>query len=85
MKVKELIEKLQKCNQEMDIILEHNIDVQDNEISCYLPWDILNGDLPKLGLRYDTVNSFKEKEFDSNEEHEVAYFEEGMIQSKVRL
>lgn len=78
MKVKDLIAKLQKCDQEMHIVLEHHIDCQDDEIGCYLPWDIINEKYPELGLRYDTVNTWKEKDpcSPSGEEHEVAYFED---------
>jgi len=85
MKVKELIAKLQKCDQDMDIILEHNIDCIDDEIDCYLPWDIINGDLPSLGLRYESVNTWMEKDPKTGEEEEVAYFEEmdDPIQSKM--
>jgi len=77
MKVKELIAKLQKYDQDTDIILEHNIDEQDAEIGCYIPWDIINGDLPNLGLRNEEVNTFKEIDPYTGEEREMAYFEQG--------
>jgi len=83
MKVRELISKLQKYDQEMEIILEHNIDCRDDEINCYLPWDIINDKFPKLGLRYDTVSTYMENR--DGDETEVAYFDDmdDPIQSKM--
>jgi hypothetical protein len=68
MKVKDLIANLSKCDQEMDIILEPVIDHTDDTSSCYLPGDIIDGNLPELGLRYEIV------QLGDDDGDECAYF-----------
>jgi hypothetical protein len=71
MKVKDLIQKLQKVDPELDIIIEPGIDISDAEYNPYSAYEVLFGYISPITFRFSEAQSSRESAGDSLEEDDI--------------
>jgi hypothetical protein len=77
MNVKELIDKLQKYDQDLEVVMEHCIDENEQLAqSDQIAWNVLNDKIDPILLRIDTAQSYTDVEDADNCEYGFNEFED---------
>lgn len=75
MKVKELIQKLETFDPELDIIIEPGIDPYDGEYGIYNAYDVINGNISPITFTYAEAQSNRQSVEDDPDDDDNDYIQ----------